>query len=70
MRDARGRAPGAGERARGGAGGATGWPCPAGIRGQRQESLRVAVPPDGVVKERLGSLSQITEPSEFFLMYL
>jgi hypothetical protein len=33
-------------------------------------SLRVAVPEDGVVYERLGSLSQVTEPSGFFLMYL
>ncbi len=40
------------------------------VGGQRQESVRVAVPPEGVVKERSGSLSQVTEPSGFFLMYL
>ncbi|GGQ09459.1 hypothetical protein GCM10010140_44600 [Streptosporangium pseudovulgare] len=43
-------------------------PSPGG--GQRQVSLRVAVPPAGVVKERSGSLSQVTDPSGFFLMYL
>src|SRR5690606_12922737 len=38
--------------------------------GQRQVSSRAEVPEAGVVWLRLGSLSQVTVPSGFFLMYL